>query len=107
MGMRQLSKQRVEEIIKQVKRSDEYAEKGMWEASDGMVVHLHNEGQINFLIERVQELEDVNKRHRETLERVKDSIPLEFNHGSEYEAKKNVIRMMKIHDDVEEALEET
>lgn len=105
--MRQLSKQRVEEIIKQVKRSDEYAEKGMWEVSDGMVVHLHNEGQINFLIERVQELEDVNKRHRETLERVKDSIPLEFNHGSEYEAKKNVIRMMKIHVDVEEALEET
>ena len=81
-----MSKERLEEIIEKVKRSDEYAEKGLWEASDGIIVHLHNEGYINYLIERVQELETVieqdkrqsvleglyeqNKRYREALERI-------------------------------------
>ena|SRR5699024_1338004 len=78
-----MSKKRLEEIIEKVKRSDEYAEKELWEASDGIIVHLHNEGYINYLIERVQELEDIiyqderqavlegmyeqNKRYREAL----------------------------------------
>ena len=55
-----MSEERLEEIVKQVKRSDDYAEKGLWEASDGLIVRLHNEGHINYLIEqaeRVQELE--------------------------------------------------
>ena len=56
-----MSKERLEEIIEKVKRSDEYAEKGLWEASDGIIIHLHNEGYINYLIERVQELEEENK----------------------------------------------
>ena|SRR5690625_1657030 len=79
-----MSKDRLEEIIEKVKRSDEYAEKGLWEASDGIIVHLHNEGYINYLIERVQELEEIiyqderqallegmyeqNKRYRGALE---------------------------------------
>ena len=81
-----MSRERLEEIIEKVKRSDEYAEKGLWEASDGIIVHLHNEGYINYLIERVQELETVieqdkrqsvleglyeqNNRYREALERI-------------------------------------
>src|SRR5699024_4116763 len=60
-----MSKKRLEEIIEKVKRSDEYAEKELWEASDGIIVHLHNEGYINYLIERVQELEEENKRIRQ------------------------------------------
>lgn len=59
-----MSKERLEEIIERVKRSDRYAEKGLWEASDGMIVHLHNEGDINYLIERVQELEEERERYQ-------------------------------------------
>src|SRR5690625_8004169 len=58
-------KERLEEIVKQVKRSDEYAEKGLWAASDKKIVNLHNEGHINYLIERVQELEEINRRIRQ------------------------------------------
>src|SRR5699024_2384306 len=59
-----MSRERLEEIIEKGKRSDEYAEKGLWEASDGIIVHLHNEGYINYLIERVQELEETAEDYK-------------------------------------------
>lgn len=46
-----------------------------------------------------------NKRYREAIERIKDNIPLEFEHGSEHEAKKNVIRLLNIQSEVDKALE--
>lgn len=57
-----MSKERLEKIIKQVKRSDEYAEKGLWEASDGMIVHLHNEGHINYLIEQAKNEKSISEK---------------------------------------------
>lgn len=54
---------------------------------------------------KMDELEKQNKRYREALERIKDNIPLEFKHKSEYEAKKNVIRLINIQKEVDEALE--
>lgn len=57
--------------------------------------------------EMIFELEQQNKYHREVIEQVKDNIPLEFNHGSEYEAKKNVLRLISINNVTSEALEES
>ena len=110
-----MSRERLEGIIEKVKRSDEYAEKGLWEASDRIIVHLHNEGYINYLIERVQELEDIiyqderqavlegmyeqNKRYREALEYI-------GNHANESELMDNTMYTELVKEIIEKALEE-
>src|SRR5690625_2784441 len=43
-----------------------------------------------------QELREQNKRYREVISQIKNNIPLKFNHSPEYEAKKNVIRLINI-----------
>lgn len=62
---------------------------------------------VEYLEEHIDRLEQQNQKYREAIERIEDSIPLEFKHGSEYEAKKNVIRLINIQKEVDKALEDS
>lgn len=64
--------------------------------SDSYNAHLER-----LLDRKEQEIE----RYREMIDQIKNNIPLEFNLSSEYEAKKNVIRLMNIDNLVNEYLE--
>lgn len=50
-------------------------------------------------------LMEERERHRDAIKRIKDNMPLEFKHDSEYESKKNVIRLINIQSEVDKALE--
>ena len=109
-----MSKERLEEI-----------EKNLDPLGYGMGGHLINVNDIYWLVkyarkqsERVEELEsritddehfvaeilEQNRRYREVINQIKNNIPLEFKHISEYEAKKNVIRLINIDNLVNEYL---
>lgn len=114
-------KERLETIKELVKKIESilYDEWRQQELTN-LIESLYYADHINWLINRVEELEnriandehfvaeilEQNKRYREVINQIKNNIPLEFKHISEYEAKKNVIRLINIDNLVNEYLED-